>query len=114
MILENKKYYYAENEYFIKHKNGIYFVDFMYDEKIIEFYGTIFHADKRFYKHDDNPNPFDENLKSKDIWDNDKRRINTIKEKGYKTLIIWEYDYLSDPIETIKKCKEFLYGEKNN
>lgn len=62
----------------------------------IEFNGTVFHADKRIYNENDNPNPFNKDIIAKDIWKIDEERKNTLLyECNIKTYIIWERDYLN-------------------
>jgi len=113
LLIKNINYYFGENEWFIKHDDGIYYVDFKYGDKIIEFNGTLFHADKRFYCDSDTPNPFKKELTAKEIWNYDEKRLNIIKKKNYNIKIVWEYDYLNDKEKIIRECKEFLYEENN-
>lgn len=59
--------------------------------QIIEFNGTYWHADPRFYKEDflvKKKQKF-----SKQIWEDDEKRLKDLVEMGYKVKIIWEYDY---------------------
>jgi hypothetical protein len=107
----NKKCFYAENEYCIKNENKIMFADFLCENKIIEFNGTVFHADPRIFKETDRPNPFNK-LTSKMIWENDKKRLEILKQ-NYDILIIWEIDYLNDKEKIVKECLNFL-NETNN
>ena len=60
----------------------------------IEFNGDIFHANPKFFKENDTPNPFNKNLTSKEIWKNEKQRIDILKkEHNINTIVVWEYDY---------------------
>lgn len=113
LIRDNGEYYYGDNEWVISHDKGIFYVDFKYEDKIIEFNGSVFHADKRFYNADDTPNPFNKVLKAKEIWHYDEKRLNIINRKNYNIKIVWEYDYLNDKEKVINECKEFLYEENN-
>lgn len=80
MLSDNQ---YVKLDYFIKEKNIC-----------IEFNGTKFHADSRYYNDKDHPNPFNKELSAKEIRENDIKRYNKLeKEKGIKTYIIWESDY---------------------
>lgn len=60
----------------------------------IEFNGDVFHANPKFFKEYDNPNPFNRNLTAKEIWKNEKLRIDILKEEhNIDTIVVWEYDY---------------------
>ena len=72
----------------------------------IEFNGTVFHADPRYYKEDDRPNPYDKSILAKDIWDHDKERYDyLLKEHGIKTIVVWEEDYKNN-FDVVKFLKE--------
>ena len=79
-------------------------------KKIIEFNGDIFHGNPSIFSKDDKPNPFDKKITCEDMWRNDKRKIDFIKEEGFEVLTIWENDYRLNKNEIIEKCKKFLYG----
>lgn len=81
-------YYYSNNEYNLKS----YLLDF-YIEEIdfcLEFNGDIWHANPLIFNENDNPNPFNKELKSKDIWDRDNKRISEIKKYVKHVIIVWE------------------------
>ena len=105
----NRNFYYGKNEYVIKRDKWTYVVDF-YDKKtnkVIEFFGTIFHADPRFYKEGDISNPWRIEI-AKDIWERDELRINNIKTTVNDILIIWEDDYYNSKEKELIKCINFL------
>jgi len=105
------QFLYGNNERFIYdniEKKGKKY-DLCYDKKIIEFYGDFWHS---------NPKIFGENdihrikkIKCSEIWQFDKRKIESAKEHNYEVLIIWESEYINNQIEIIKKCKKFLINE---
>lgn len=106
-----------DNVYFYEH-NGEYpilyfFVDFLYNFKIIEFYEDIWHANPLIFKEWQTPNPFN-NLKSEEIWSNDAKRIAAIQNLGYTIKIVWEKDYNDDPEKIIEECIFFLKEGLNN
>jgi G:T-mismatch repair DNA endonuclease (very short patch repair protein)/endogenous inhibitor of DNA gyrase (YacG/DUF329 family) len=115
--LGKKDAFYGENEIVIKTKNGNFKPDFMYGNKIIEFYGDFWHA---------NPLKFDENeimkypsrinknpMKASDIRKKDKFRNKELENAGFEILIVWEHDYKLDPEKEIQKCLEFINGNEN-
>lgn len=62
---------------------------------IIEFNGTYWHRDPRFYT--------DDIFKGMSIWERDRLKMETAKNKGFKTLVIWQYDW-----ETTKDKEQFI------
>ena len=74
----------------------------------IEFNGTYFHADPRFFDENDYPNPHNKVLTSKVIWENDNNRYKKLKEyRNIDTIVVWEYDY-NNGIDVQKFIKEKL------
>lgn len=73
-----------------------YKVDILIKElnTIIEFNGTYWHCDPRFY----NENYFHKRkqLHAKEIWELDKIRIENLNSLGYNVKIIWEFDYMEN------------------
>jgi len=70
---------------------------------IIEFQGSFWHADKRFYKEDQ---IIHHGITSKEIWENDFKKTQIYKDLGYKVIEIWSYDYLHNKDQCIKKVLE--------
>ena len=106
----NDKLYYVENEKWIRiNKNKGYFVDLTCGDKIIEFNGDFFHANPKIYeKNDIIKISKDKILVAEKIWKDDNKKQNILKEKGYKLLVIWEYDVKNNREQMIKKCIDFL------
>lgn len=104
-----KTYYATKNtEYTVPYKKSCICLDYYIEElkTCIEFNGTVFHADPRYYKEDDKPNPFDQSLTSKNIWAHDKERYDyLLKEHGIKTIVVWEEDYKNN-FDVVKFLKE--------
>lgn len=84
-----------------KEHKKYFFYDFVIPEIkfCIEFNGDIFHANPKLFLENDTPNPFNKNLTSKDIWENDKIKEDTLKNCGFDVLKIWETDYNNNPEE---------------
>ena len=103
-------YFYGENEIQLKHEYGVYYYDFYIKElnKIIEFNGDIFHANPKYFKEDECPNPFNKDLTSKEIWEKDKKKLKLLKDNKIDYLIIWEDDYKENPVKELKRCIDFL------
>ena len=108
--IDNVMYAIKNSEYTIEHENGLYSYDFtdLNRRKIIEYNGDIFHANPKIYESNDCPNPYRENLKSKDIWKYDEEKLKTVEMRGFDVLIIWDSEYRENPDKILNKCKEFL------
>lgn len=74
-------------------EDKLYKVDIYIKElnQIIEFNGTYWHADPRFYK--ENYYVKKKQKTSKQIWEEDQKRLKDLSDMGYKVKVIWEYDY---------------------
>lgn len=96
-------------EFYLQNKNNKWFAyDYVdtYKKKCIEFNGDFWHCNPKKYKKDYIHRV--RGVKASKVWDNDKNKINLIKSKGYKVLVIWESDYKKNPKETLEKCLNFL------
>lgn len=100
-------------EFPIYQKNRSFFYDFCIPELkfIIEFNGDVFHGNPQSFNESDCPNPFDRTLTAKQMWLNDKEKIDLAKSKGFDVMVIWERDYRNDP-ETIMDNIIKTIGEK--
>lgn len=107
-----KKIYYAENEFGIynKHKKEYYKYDFVCldKNKIIEFNGEAFHPKSKYDKNF--RNPYDETVKSFQVWEKDKEKKKCAEKNGFELIYIWEKEYNNNKEYTIKKCLDFLNG----
>ena len=78
-----------------------YYPDIRIDKKIIiEFFGDYWHANPQKYKEND---IIHHKLTAKQIWDNDKKRIKTLEDNGFKIFIIWENIYILNKKRTLTK-----------
>jgi hypothetical protein len=110
LILKNEKVYFAElnNEYSCELSHCCFdFVD-KDRKKVIEFNGDKFHANPKFYKFNDTPNPYLKTMLAKEIWEMDEKKNNLARRKGYQVFIVWENDFKENEENVIKKCIEFL------
>jgi hypothetical protein len=102
-------------EWFLKYNgfDSTIFVDF-FDQtagKVIEFYGDYWHANPLLYESTDTVRlPGNQRPLAKEIWKKDQDRLDLMKKVPYikDVLVIWEYDYNTNPTETINICKKFL------
>ena len=73
---------------------------------MIEFNGDYWHCNPKKFKHDF----FNKSKKmtAQQIWDNDKKKIETAESQGYKVLTIWESDWKINKQKCIEECVRFL------
>lgn len=102
---------YGDNEYrfYSPEDRKIYDFDLLniVNNRVIEFNGDYWHCNPSIYSND-----YYNKVKKKnaqEIWDYDKRKIEIIKKHGFEVLVIWEYDYVNNHDEILKKAKEFLF-----
>ena len=89
--------------------NKLYFYDFCYKNKIIEFHGDFWHMNPiRYSANDVNKKT---KIKAIDIWEHDKFKNNLCKENGYKLKNIWESDYKKNKEHIILECIKYLNNE---
>ena len=109
--VDKKKCFFAllNEEKSLEHGKDIFKPDFIYENKIIEFFGNYWHANPIFYSN------FEKKIRRgtkkysvESIWKIDEYRLNFFEKNGYEVLVIWEDDYRKEKKTTIKKCIEFL------
>lgn len=84
--------------------------DYIYNNKIIEFNGDVFHANPYLFADDSYPHPFLKEVMAKEIRIRDKKRIEVLKNRGYEVKVVWENDFRNDKEKVIQECKDFLDG----
>lgn len=91
------------SELLLESKSRFYKYDFCIPELkfIIEFNGDIFHGNPQLFNESDCPNPYDKTLTAKQMWLNDKEKIDLARSKGFDVMIIWERDYRENPETSI-------------
>lgn len=75
-------------------------------KKIIEFNGTYWHCDPHKYKPDYYHHV--KKMTARQIWEIDAYKKELAEKHGYSVLYVWENDFDTDPLGTIKKCIDFL------
>ena len=87
-----------------------YFCDYLdaNTNKIIEINGTFWHMKPSLFK----PSDVNSVIKktAQEIWDSDTKRANSIINKGYKILVIWEDDLNTNYENEVQRAKHFLEG----
>jgi hypothetical protein len=108
--LNNYTTYYQEknHEWCVRNKEKCCFLDYYIKELniTIEFNGDLWHANPNKYNENDNPLPFNRELKAKDIWNKDKERCEFLEKQDIKTIVIWESDFYRDGI--IKSTEKII------
>jgi len=113
--LKDKSYYATKaGEYVVwsKLNHRPYFFDYVNTEYniCIEYNGDHYHANPKIYAPNDIPTkrkPWSGGPQTAlELWEADKRKITALKEeRGIRTLIVWESDFLEDPKNIIQKIK---------
>jgi len=113
-ILEHLKHHYKDytvfSDFGIEKSHKKYKVDFLIKEinLIIEFNGTYWHCDPRFYE----KNYFNQKkkLNAQQIWNYDNERKTFLEGLGYKVVIVWEHDYKTNNKQVLNIIKECIDG----
>ena len=110
-----KCFFYTKNrEFYIYNKEtkSVLVYDFRYNNKIIEFNGDYFHCNPKIYD-----SLFYNNKKkmySKEIWEFDKAKNDFAKKSGFHVLVVWQKDFVDDPLKTLNNCLNFLKNDNGN
>ena len=97
----HETYYHTKNHEKIVYIDSIskcYILDYYINDLnvCIEFNGDYYHANPNKFSYDFEFPEFSNSvfiLKAKDIWEKDKRKIESLSEIGIKTIVVWESDY---------------------
>lgn len=95
----------ASDQLMLTNEGTHYLYDFVYGNKIIEFNGTYWHADPRFYE---SPETKIGKRTADAVWKRDAEKASVAAENGYHVFYVWEADYDSNKTEVIKRCIQFL------
>lgn len=71
-------------------KYNIFFVDYYIKDYnvVIEFNGDVFHGNPEIFNENDKPNPYNQALTDKQIWESDNQRIMWLKENYNVSVIV--------------------------
>jgi very-short-patch-repair endonuclease len=97
---------YKGREQWVKYSNGLFFVDYIVENCIIEYYGSYWHADPTMFSGDDWHSA--KQSTARDIWETDRERIDILSALGYNVLLVWSSKVKADLLFEINKCKDFL------
>ena len=92
---------------FVKEKKiDRYRVDIVLEEQnlIIEYNGSYWHCDPRIYSKGYYNKK--KGLLSEEVWKNDEKRLNILKEIGYNVVVIWEKDYHKNKNDCLKRLEK--------
>jgi len=78
------------------------------DGVIIEFYGDYWHANPKKYSAEDIAH---HKIMAKQIWENDRKRVDELTRCGFTVLVIWESDYKYDKGQVMKKIDSYVNWE---
>jgi very-short-patch-repair endonuclease len=92
---------------------GRYKIDILFKELnlVVEFNGTYWHCDPRFYE----KNYFNQKkkLNAEQIWSYDNDRKIFLEGLGYKVIVVWEHDYKTNSEQTLNILSEFINAKKD-
>lgn len=82
--------------------------DFLIEDKkiIIEYNGDFWHMNPEYYKATD-INPIAK-YSAQEKWNLDKEKISLAESFGYKVVVVWENEWLSNPEKILHKLKEII------
>ena len=82
--------------------------DFLFGNKIIEFYGDYWHCNPKVYESTKIIRRGNKKYRASSIWKIDSWREKIFQEFGYDVKVVWEKDYREDPEKIIKDCYNYL------
>lgn len=104
--LDESECLFGSNELIIKHQNSFYKYDFNYRKIIVEFNGDFWHMNPKIYSEDD-INPLSGKV-AKNIWKFDDHKKSIVEKMGYRVIVIWESDWITNKEKYLKEIKELL------
>jgi hypothetical protein len=81
--------------------------DIKHKDCIIEFNGDYWHANPKLF----NDDSVIRGKTAKEIRERDVLKLKTVEDQGFRTLVVWELDFLNDKLGTIQKVKEWILNE---
>lgn len=67
---------------------------------VYEFQGDVFHGNPEKFRAGDKCHPFNKNITAGQLLKRTQKKVDTLKEKGYAVITIWESDW--DELENEK------------
>ena len=90
----------------IKSGDTIFFFDFKYRNKIIEFNGDFWHLNPSIYT-EQSVNKVTGKT-AKEIREYDEMKASVASERGYTIMTVWERDYRNDRDKTLEQIKRHI------
>ncbi len=112
-ILDQNNIYYIRNfslSYYENGKTKWRLFDFLIEGiLLVEMNGNYFHANPKMYEADDEIMIAKRKRKAKDIWEYDAKKMKLGGDSGYKTLVLWEKEFVEiTDKEVIKILNELV------
>lgn len=82
--------------------------DIKHKDCIIEFNGDYWHANPKIYA----DTAIIRGKSAKEIRERDRLKLKTVEDQGFKTLVIWESDFLNDKQQIIDKVIKWILNEQ--
>jgi G:T-mismatch repair DNA endonuclease (very short patch repair protein) len=87
-----------------------FYPDVMIEDKyVVEFYGTLWHADPYYYKPDD---VIHHRFTATQIWTRDKEREKTLQEAGYNVIVVWQREFVGNEQSVVDRVKSLIENDK--
>lgn len=97
---------YKGPERFVLSDKKIMFVDYYLYGKIIEYYGSFWHADDRLFSKTDMHPVL--GITCEDVQKRDQNRVDILRKLNYKVLTLWSYDVNIDKFAQLSRAFNFL------
>lgn len=78
---------------------------------VVEFFGTYWHADKRFYESQEIMGYSGESAECRR--NTDRERINTMISSGFRVFVCWEHDWVHSKNNVLCNLRKFIYSSNN-
>lgn len=88
--------------------NSYVVYDIQHRNCIIEFNGDYWHANPKIYA----KTAIIRNKSVLDIWKRDMLKLETACKLGFKVLVVWEFDFMHNKVETINRVIEWILKEQ--
>jgi G:T-mismatch repair DNA endonuclease (very short patch repair protein) len=111
MMIDNGLYYVFSSEELF---HGFIPDEINHDLKIIvEMFGDIYHCNPKKYTDPlQRINTIDRTVGEQ--WIRDKKRFTCFKKYGYETIVVWDSDFKKNPINELKRIRDFIDKRKLN
>jgi hypothetical protein len=90
--------------------NSYVIFDIKHQDCVIEFNGDYWHCNPEIYKEN---KKIIGNAFAKDVWEKDKKKIQTAINHGFRVLVVWENEFRKNKQETIERVIKWMQsGQK--